>query len=71
MKNSIIVVQILISVMLVAAIVLQTRGTGLGSAWGGMSESYHTKRGMEKILFIVTIVLATLFLLTSIVNILV
>jgi preprotein translocase subunit SecG len=56
--------------MLVAVIVIQTKGTGLGSAWGGTGESYHTKRGVEKILFIVTIVLAALFLLTSIANIL-
>ena len=61
--------QILVSVLLVAAIVIQSRGTGLGTAWGGTGEFYRSKRGVEKILFIVTIVLATLFLITSIVNI--
>ena len=71
MKKTILSLQILVSVMLVVAIVIQTRGTGLGSAWGGTGEFYRSKRGMEKILFIVTIILAVLFFLTSIANILV
>lgn len=71
MKEIIVVIQILISVMLVAAIVIQSRGTGLGSTWGGTGEFYRSKRGVEKILFIATIVLATLFFFASIANILI
>lgn len=71
MKRIIIIVQILISVLLIAAIVIQSRGTGLGSAWGGTGEFYRSKRGVEKILFIATIVLATLFFFASIANILI
>lgn len=71
MKGIIIALQILISVLLIAAIVIQAKGAGLGSAWGGTGEFYRSKRGVEKILFIATIVLAVLFFLTSIASILV
>ena len=71
MKKIIIIAQIIISIMLVAAIVIQSRGTGLGSAWGGTGEFYRSKRGVEKILFIATIVLAVLFFLASIANLII
>ncbi len=56
------IVQIVISFLLVAAILLQQRGAGLSESFGGMGGSYHTKRGLEKILFISTIILAILFI---------
>lgn len=71
MKQIVTFIQIAISFLLIGAIVVQTKGTGLGSAWGGGGEFYRSKRGVEKILFIATITLAALFLLTSIANILV
>jgi protein translocase SecG subunit len=55
------IVQIAISFLLVAAILLQQRGAGLSESFGGMAGSYHTKRGLEKILFISTIILSILF----------
>jgi preprotein translocase subunit SecG len=65
MNNFIIIIQIIISVSLMVTILLQSRGTGLGAAWGSGGESYRSKRGVEKILFRLTIFLAVLFLLTS------
>ncbi len=59
-------VQIVLAVLLIASILLQGRGAGLGSAWGGEGEMYGTRRGVEKILFRGTIVLAVLFVLVSI-----
>ena len=56
------VVQIIIAFLLTAAILLQQRGAGLSEAFGGGGAGYHTKRGIEKILFISTIVLAILFI---------
>jgi len=47
------------------AILLQSRGAGLGNVFGGSGGVYLTKRGLEKKLFIATIVLAALFLLVS------
>jgi len=61
-------IQILIAVLLIAAVLIQARGAGLGEAWGGSSEFFTSRRGMEKIIFLATIVLAALFLLISIVN---
>lgn len=71
MKNIFLIIQILVSTGLIAVIVLQARGTGLGSLWGGTGESYRSKRGMEKIFFILTIVLAVLFFLFSLANVLI
>lgn len=59
------IVQIIVSILLVVAILLQNRGTGLGSAFGGSGGVYLTKRGMEKKLFVATIVLAIIFFLSS------
>jgi protein translocase SecG subunit len=66
------VVQIIISLLLVAAILLQQRGAGLSEAFGGSGAgSYHTKRGLEKILFILTIVLGILFVTSTFVVLLI
>lgn len=55
------VAQILFALLLIGAILLQAKGTGLGQAWGGGGEFYRSKRGLEKILFWVTVGLAILF----------
>jgi protein translocase SecG subunit len=57
--------QIVIAILLMLAILLQNRGTGLGSAFGGSGGVYLTKRGLEKKLFVATIVLAVIFILLS------
>ncbi|PIU33252.1 preprotein translocase subunit SecG [Candidatus Woesebacteria bacterium CG_4_10_14_0_2_um_filter_39_14] len=61
-------IQILIAVLLIVAVLIQARGAGLGEAWGGSSEFFTSRRGMEKIIFLATIVLAALFFLSSIVS---
>ncbi|KKT28586.1 preprotein translocase subunit SecG [Candidatus Giovannonibacteria bacterium RIFCSPLOWO2_12_FULL_44_25] len=66
MRNLLLWVQIAVSVLLVAAILLQQKGVGLGSAFGGSGQIYRSKRGLEKTLFISTIVLAVLFTLVAI-----
>jgi len=68
MKNLLTIAEIIIAALLIAAILIQAKGTGLGSAWGGTGEFYRSKRGLEKILFILSIVLASAFLLVSILN---
>ncbi len=59
------IVQLIISILLMLVILLQNRGTGLGSAFGGSGGVYLTKRGLEKKLFNATIVLAALFVIIS------
>jgi len=61
--------QIILSFLLVAGILLQQKGSGLGSALGGSNLEYSTKRGAEKIIFRATIVFAVLFVVISIVRI--
>ncbi len=63
--------QIIISVVLVAAVLLQQKGGGLGVAFGGGGASYHTKRGLEKILFATTIIFGVLFAITSLLALLI
>lgn len=64
--------QIAIAVLLITAILLQQRGAGGSAIFGGAGgTSYYTKRGFEKILFIATIVLAGLFIVTAFVNLLI
>ena len=63
------IAQVVVSVLLIVAILLQNRGAGLGSAFGGSGGVYLTKRGLEKKLFIATIVLAVLFFAISLLGI--
>lgn len=68
-QNAINIVQIIISVLLAGAILLQQRGGGLSPVFGGEGGAYRTRRGIEKGIFIVTIILAALFLVTAVINI--
>ncbi|OGG20084.1 preprotein translocase subunit SecG [Candidatus Gottesmanbacteria bacterium RIFCSPHIGHO2_02_FULL_40_13] len=71
MKNIINIFQLLISIFLIVLILMQAKGVGLGRAWGGGSEFYKSRRGVEKIIFRLTIVIAALFLISSVFNVLI
>lgn len=59
------IILIIVSIALVAVILLQNRSAGLGSAFGGSAEGFHVRRGSEKRLFQLTIILSSLFLIVS------
>ena len=61
------IAQIVLSTALVLAILFQVRGGGLGGIFGQASTVFRTKRGVEKTLFQLTIVLVVLFIIISIV----
>jgi protein translocase SecG subunit len=63
-------IQIILSILLVAAILLQQRGSSLGGAFGGdnFSSAFHKRRGAELFLFKFSIGLALLFVLSALVN---
>lgn len=63
------IVQIIISILLIVAIIIQNQGAGLGDVFGGQGNVYRTKRGAEKKLFIFTIALSVLFFTTAFLNI--
>ena len=65
MKNILLISQIVLSIIIATLILLQAQGTGLGSTWGGGGETYHTKRGLEKVLFYLTIATITIFAAVS------
>lgn len=69
MSNFLLILEIVLSVLLIGLIILQSKGTGLGSTFGGDMGFYGTKRGAERMLFILTIIVAGLFLLTSLVGV--
>jgi len=58
--------QVAVSIALMASILLQTRGAGLGATFGGDSSVYRSRRGIEKRLFQFTIILAILFVVFSV-----
>jgi preprotein translocase subunit SecG len=58
--------QLIVSVALVFAVLLQARGSGLGGTFGGDSSVYRSRRGIERRLWQFTIVLIALFTLFSI-----
>lgn len=62
------ILDILLAVTLIGLILLQSSKGGLGSAFGG-GDVYRTKRGAEKIVFTSTIVVAFLFLVTSLLTV--
>ena len=63
------IIQIIVSLLLIIGILLQQRGGGLSSVFGGDGSVYRTRRGIEKIIFIATIILAILFFITAFLNI--
>jgi preprotein translocase subunit SecG len=63
------IAQIILGVALIAVILLQTRSSSLGSVFGGQETSIHrTRRGVERTLFTITIVLSVFFFVIAIIN---
>lgn len=63
--------QMLISIVLIIVVLLQTRGADIGSAFGGGGggSTFRTRRGLEKTLFQLTIILAFIFVAMSAVSV--
>jgi len=55
------IIQIIISILLIITILLQERSSGLSGVFGGNSEFYHTRRGLERVIFWSSVVLAIAF----------
>lgn len=64
MQNGLLIIQIVTSVLLTLTILIQTKGKGFGRSFGGSSASF-TRRGLEKIVFRTTFVLAAIFIIVS------
>lgn len=70
MKTTLTIIQIAASIGLVIAILFQQRGGGGAAIFGGGGGGYYSKRGLEKKLFIATIILATIFVVACFLSLL-
>jgi protein translocase SecG subunit len=70
MKDVFLTVQIVTALITIVLVVIQSKGTGIGSTFGGDMGFYGTKRGAEKMLFVLTIILASTFVISSLVAVL-
>jgi preprotein translocase subunit SecG len=67
------IIQIVLSIILIGGILLQQSDASIGAAFGGSDmggDTFHTKRGFEKILYQATIVIAVLFVVSTFANLL-
>jgi len=66
-------IQIVLAVLLIAAILLQQRGSSLGGAFGGdnFSSAFHKRRGAELFLFKFAIGIGVLFVVSTLLNVVV
>ncbi|MDO8626529.1 MAG: preprotein translocase subunit SecG [Candidatus Magasanikbacteria bacterium] len=62
------IIQLVLAIILILVILLQHKGSGLGSAFGGSSNVYSTKRGLDKILHYITIITSIIFFVFSLVR---
>lgn len=71
LKTILLILQIAVPICLMVCVLVQQKGTALGSAFGGEGGAvYLKKRGLENKLFWATIVLGALFIIVSLVNLL-
>lgn len=63
------VIQIIISITIIALVLLQAKGAGLGGIFGGDGGVYRTRRGVEKTLYQATIALAIIFFVISLISV--
>lgn len=65
MQNTILTLQIIVSILLVIAILVQNKGGGFGRVWGSSGSGSYTRRGLERLVFRSTFVLVLLFVILS------
>lgn len=69
MEGPLQIAQIILAVLLTGVLLLQTKGSSFSGAMGGDSGSiYHTRRGLEKTLFQLTIALSVIFVVVAVVS---
>jgi preprotein translocase subunit SecG len=61
MKTVLSIVQLVLAIILIVEVLLQQKGAGLGLTFGGSSNVYSTRRGIDAVIFKATVVTAILF----------
>ena len=65
------IAEVVVAILLVISILLQNRGAGLGSTFGGDFGGYYSKRGFEKFLVSFSVFLSCVFIVLAITNLIV
>ncbi len=68
MQTYLFIAQMVLSAALVLAVLLQVRGGGLGGIFGQPDTVYRTRRGVEKTLFQLTVILVVLFIIVALIS---
>ncbi|OGH84971.1 MAG: preprotein translocase subunit SecG [Candidatus Magasanikbacteria bacterium RIFOXYC12_FULL_33_11] len=68
LNNILQIIQLVLAVLLIIVILLQQKGSGMGAAFGGSGTVFTTRRGIDKVLYNLTIVISVAFFLLAIVN---
>jgi preprotein translocase subunit SecG len=63
------IAQIVLGIALIAGVLLQSKGEELGGVFGGQQGVYQTRRGVDRLLFTITIFIAIAFFALAIVNV--
>jgi preprotein translocase subunit SecG len=63
------IAQIVLAIALIGAILLQSKGEELGSVFGGGQSIYQTRRGVDRLLFTLTVFVAIAFFVLACVNV--
>lgn len=71
MNQLLLYIQLAVCVILIILIAIQQRGAALGAGFGGGGEAYSTKRGAQKKIYYATVVVAIVFLVLGVLNILI
>lgn len=66
MKDAFRIAELVLAVSLIVLILMQSRGTSLGSVFGQEGSVFHTRRGAERVLFNVTIGVTAAFLIIAV-----
>jgi preprotein translocase subunit SecG len=69
METYLSIAQIMVGIVLIAIVLLQVRGGGLGGIFGQADTTFRTRRGVEKSLFQFTIALVVLFVILAVVSV--
>ncbi|MBI1863715.1 preprotein translocase subunit SecG [Candidatus Woesebacteria bacterium] len=70
MQSTLTIAQIIVSALLLGTIIVQVKGTGFGRVWGSINAS-TTRRGLERLIFRSTFVLAFAFILISVLSLII
>jgi preprotein translocase subunit SecG len=57
------IIQVVLAILIMASVLLQQRGAGLGDAFGGDSAVFSSRRGAEKVLYQLTVIFSVAFII--------